>query len=88
MAERNQQQGTQSLSQTTWEGLNEPGAYVEENTGNLFRVPAESLVTGASPIIERVSKQSNRLFKVSDNPYAPIQKCRAMAADANVLPNF
>lgn len=42
--------------QTTWEELNQPGAYVEDGTDDLFRVPQEALVRGASPIITKVNK--------------------------------
>ena len=58
MSEARQSQSIQpqhrsSLTQTTWEELSQPGAYVEEGTGDLFRVPQEALVQGASPIITR-----------------------------------
>jgi hypothetical protein len=56
-----QPQHRSSLVQTTLEELREPGAYVEEGSGDLFRVPQEALVVGASPIIGRVSNGASWL---------------------------
>lgn len=83
-----QPQHTSSLLQTTWEDLREPGAYVEEGSGDLFRVPQEALITGASPIIARVSNGASRLVRVSENPAVPLMKARMVAADHNIEPNF
>lgn len=88
MAPSTQQQGVSALTQTTWEGLTEPGAYIEEGTGDLFRIPAEALITGASPVIGRVSKSSGRLFQVSKNPNVILMKARMVAADHDIQPNF
>lgn len=74
--------------QTTWEDLREPGAYVEEGSGDLFRVPQEALITGASPIISRVSNGASRFVRVSENPAVPLVKARMVAADHNIEPNF
>lgn len=85
------QQGQQlqsRLQETTWEGLSEPGAYVDVQTGSLFRVPPEALVRGCSPIISRTSSQTSRLVKVSDNPAVPLLAARNIAADHNIEPNF
>lgn len=83
-----QPQHRTSLAQTTWEELRDPGAYVEEGSGDLFRVPQEALVAGCSPIISRVSNDASRLVKVSDNPSVPLLKARMVAADHNIEPNF
>jgi hypothetical protein len=74
--------------QTTWEDLREPGAYVEEGSGNLFRVPQEALITGTSPITARVSNGASRLVRVNENPAVPLVKARMVAADHNIEPNF
>jgi hypothetical protein len=83
-----QPQHRSSLPQTTWEDLHEPGAYVEEGTGDLYRIPQEALVTGASPMITKVSNGASRLVRVSDNPAVPLLKARMVAADHNIEPNF
>jgi hypothetical protein len=83
-----QPQHRSALLQTTWEELRESGAYVEEGSGDLFRVPQEALVAGASPIIGRVSNGASRLVRVSENPAVPLMKARMVAADHNIEPNF
>ena len=83
-----QPQHRSALLQTTWEDLREPGAYVGEGSGNLFRVPQEALITGASPIIARISNGASRLVRVSENPAVPLVKARMVAADHNIGPNF
>ena len=39
--------------QVSWQNLNEPGAYVEAGTGNLYRFPPEALIVGSSPVVRR-----------------------------------
>ena len=39
------------LPETNWEDVQEPGAYVEEGSGDLYRIPKEALIDGGSPII-------------------------------------
>ncbi len=41
--------------QTNWDDVREPGAYVDETTGDLYRIPQEALVHGASPIVIKES---------------------------------
>ena len=77
-----------SYPEVTWDGLETPGFYVSRATGNGYRVPAEALIKGASPVIEQVSAQPSRLVKVSDNPFIPLIKARNLAAGCNIEPNF
>ena len=42
-----------SLPEVSWHDLSEPGAYVERGTGDLYRVPKEALIPGASPMIRK-----------------------------------
>jgi hypothetical protein len=79
---------TSSYPEVSWEDLEMPGFYVCRATGNGYRVPAEALIKGASPVIEQVSSQPSRLVKVSDNPFVPLIKARNLAADCNIEPNF
>jgi hypothetical protein len=91
MAERSQSiqpQRRSALTETTWEEMTQPGAYVEVGSGDLFRVPQEALITGASPVITKVSNGASRLVRVSDNPYCPLLRAREVAADHNIEPNF
>jgi hypothetical protein len=74
--------------EVSWDDLETPGFYVSRATGNGYRVPAETLIKGASPVIEQVSSQPSRLVKVSDNPFIPLIKARNLAANRNIEPNF
>lgn len=77
-----------SHPEVSWDDLESPGFYVSRSTGNGYRVPAEALIKGASPVIEQVSAQPSRLVKLSDNPFIPLIKARNLAANCNIEPNF
>lgn len=79
--------GVRSL-RVAFADLNEPGAYVDERSGALFRVPDDALTTGRSPLIEIVSEQPTMLTKLSDNAWIPISKARQLAADADMTVAF
>jgi len=68
--------------------LSECGAYINENTGALFRVPEEAVVSGRSPLIEIVSTEPTMMAKLSDNAWIPISKARQLAADADLYVAF
>lgn len=68
--------------------IREPGCYVSNTDGSLFRIPSEALAQGRSPLIEIVSKEGAMTTKVSDDPWVPISKCRQLAADADLFVNF
>lgn len=77
-----------TLPLVAWEDLIEPGAYVEAGTGDLYRIPQEALVSGASPIIKKESRGASRLLQVSRNPFCTTLHARMAAAEHNVEPNF
>ena len=77
-----------SLPETTWEDLNEPGAYVERGSGDLYRIPKEALIPGASPIIHKESLGASRLVQVSKNPFVTTMEARLRCAQHNIEPNF
>ena len=77
-----------SHPEVSWSDLEAPGFYVSRATGNGYRVPAEALIKGASPVIEQVSAQPSRLVKLSDNPFIPLIKARNLAANYSIEPNF
>ena len=79
---------TPTHPEVSWDDLEAPGFYVSRATGNGYRVPAEAVTKGASPIIEQVSAQPSRLVKISDNPFIPLLKARNLAANCNIEPNF
>ncbi|HTW79839.1 MAG TPA: hypothetical protein VME23_09890 [Terracidiphilus sp.] len=77
-----------SLSESTWESIKQPGAYIERETGHLYRVPPEALLRGSSPLISKLCNNPSTFVKLSDDPNAIVSKLRTIAADADVKPNF
>jgi hypothetical protein len=79
---------TASHPEVSWDDLDTPGFYVSRSTGNGYRVPAEALIKGGSPVIEQVSAKPSRLVRISDNPFIPLIRARNLAANCNIEPNF
>jgi hypothetical protein len=77
-----------TLSEVAWDELNEPGAYVERGSGDLYRVPKEALIPGGSPIIHKESAGASRLVQVSRNAFVTILEPRLCCAQHNIEPNF
>lgn len=77
-----------SLPEVTWEDVNEPGAYVERGTGDLFRIPKEALIPGGSPLVHKESLGASRLVQVSKNPFVTTLEARLRCAQHNIEPNF
>jgi hypothetical protein len=76
------------LAQMTWEQIDDPGAYVELGTGDLYRIPQEALVRGSSPVICKESSGASRFVKISPNPFVTLLKAREVCANHNIEPNF
>lgn len=76
------------LMEVSWQDLNEPGAYVEVGTGDLYRFPKEALLSGASPLIRKESSGSSRLVQISKNPFVTTLEARMSCAEHNIAPNF
>ena len=76
------------LSETTWEDLSEAGAYVERGSGDLYRIPKEALIPGASPIIHKESLGASRLVQINKNPFVTSLEARLRCAQHNIEPNF
>ena len=75
------------LPEVSWDGLNEPGAYVERGSGDLYRVPQEALIPGGSPIIHKESQGASRLVLISKNPFVTALEARLRCAQHNIEPN-
>ncbi len=80
--------GRFALLEVTWEGLTQPGAYVQRSTGDLYRIPQEALVPGSSPIIRRETMGEPRMVLVSRNPFVTTLEARRRCAQHNIEPNF
>jgi hypothetical protein len=77
-----------ALPEVSWEELSEPGSYVERGSGDLYRIPKEALIPGASPIIHKESLGASRLVQVSKNPFVTTLEARLRCAQHNIEPNF
>ena len=96
MARPNEETMTQSaqavrreaLTEVTWESINEPGAYVEKGSGDLYRIPKEALIPGASPAIVKESRGASVLVKLSDDPFLSTFRARLLCAQHNIEANF
>ena len=88
MESQQTERNSASHPELSWDDLESPGFYVSRSTGNGYRVPAEALIKGGSPVIEQVSARPSRLVKLSDNPFIPLIKARNLAANCNIEPNF
>ncbi len=76
------------LPEIAWEDLTEPGAYVERGTGDLYRIPKEALIPGASPIIVKQSMGGSRLVQLSKDPFMTTLQARLLCAEHNIQANF
>ena len=77
-----------TLPEVDWEDVKEPGCYVDEGSGDLFRIPKEALISGGSPIVVKESSGASRLRQLSTNPYMSTLQARLMCAQHNIDPNF
>ncbi len=91
----------QPLRQIAWEEINEPGAYVEVATGALYRIPRESLVGGAFPLVEKTGAgvpqpvrggnhppRHSRFVRVSGNPHIFSLGARMICVEHDIQPRF
>jgi hypothetical protein len=68
--------------------IQDQGAYVNLDTGSLFRMPEEALAKGRTPVFEIVSLTGPTVCRICDDPWVPISKARQLAADGDILINF
>ena len=85
------------LQRLAWEQINEPGAYVELATGTLYRVPPETLLGKASPLVEHQGQPvhpgacppCDSLFaQVSGNPDIFSLGARMICVEHDIQPHF
>lgn len=77
-----------SLPEIGWDDVSEPGTYVDEGSGDLFRIPKEALVIGGSPVVIRESGGASRLRLLSKDPFMPTLRARLLCAQHNINANF
>jgi len=77
-----------ALPEYSWEEINEPGTYVEKETGDLYRIPRQLLIQGAPPLICRASLRISRLVQLSKNPFVTTFVARIICAEHYLKSNF
>jgi hypothetical protein len=77
----------QGFMSCQFDEIEEPGVYVTQR-GEMFRVPPEALAEGHSPLLLWESNEGRVVTRINSDPYAPISKCRQLAADADLHVNF
>ena len=81
-------QSRSSLTEVSWAEIKEPGAYVERGSGDLYRIPKEAFISGASTVIQKESAGASRMFQISKNPFVTTLEARLRCAQHNIDPNF
>ena len=76
------------LVECTWRDIEQPGAYVDLETGYLYRIPTEALPQCAAPLMQRESTRVSRLVLISKDPCVTIQAARWICCQHNITPNF
>jgi hypothetical protein len=77
-----------SLQSIAFNDISQPGTYYNHETGWLYRVPQEMLAEGHSPFLNVVSRESNYMTKISDDPWIPVGKARQLCANLDFYVNF
>ncbi|MCI0444737.1 hypothetical protein L0244_04015 [bacterium] len=77
-----------ALPEYSWHSLEQAGAYVEKGTGDLYRIPKEALMQGASPFLRKESFGASRLVQISKNPFVTTLEARMICSEYNIIPNF
>jgi hypothetical protein len=75
-----------ALPEVNWDELNEPGAYVERGSGDVYRVPKEAIIPGGSSIIHKESAGSSRLVQVSKNLFVTTLEARLRCRSTTSIP--
>jgi hypothetical protein len=77
-----------SLEVAGWTHIEQPGFYVNKQTGQGFRITKELLIPGASPALSVLGAENERFLRISDDPYLPVSAAKLLCADNDVSPTF
>ena len=75
------------LPEIEWENVMEAGCYVDEGSGDLYRI-RETLFVGIAPLVVRESRGPSRLHQLSKDPFLPTLRARNLCLDHSIEPNF
>lgn len=76
---------TQTLFSTVqnFENIDTPGVWVDQNTGQMYRIPPEALKPGHSPLI--AVPGAKNLVRLATDFATPTSKVRSVGADHNIF---
>ncbi|WP_331374593.1 hypothetical protein [Sinorhizobium chiapasense] len=77
-----------TLPEIDWADITQPGCYVDEASGDLFRIPKEVFSKGNSSLVVRESRGASRLRRIADDPFLSSLKARIICAQHNIAANF
>jgi hypothetical protein len=77
-----------SLQRLAWEEINEPGAYVDVTTGDLYRVSPETLDHGVASLVKEARAPGPQLVQLSRDPSIFPLGARILCARHHIAPNF
>lgn len=72
----------------SFDGINEPGAYICRWSGHLLRVPEDSISTERTPRMSVIGADALLVTKIDNNPFVTVAKARLLAANQDVSVNF
>ena len=78
----------QEPAELFWHQIQEPGAYLEVDTGHLYRIPGAALSPGSSPIIKREGTDLPRFVRISKDPFIPRPQALVICYDHGFRPRF
>ena len=88
MSERFSSAPETSPTRVDFNGINEPGTYIFEETGTLLRIGPQALVQGHSPLLTMTSKKGVPCARIWPDDTIPIDKARHIAANLGLPVNF
>ncbi|MGH6808566.1 MAG: hypothetical protein ACREEJ_17270 [Ensifer adhaerens] len=77
-----------TLPEIDWADITRSGCYVDEASGDLYRIPKEVFANGNSSFMVRESRGASRLRLLSDDPFLSSLKARIICAQNNIAANF
>lgn len=76
------------LAEIMWHDIKEPGAYIEIETGHLYRIPEDALGLGSSPLIRKETSEPCQLVRISKDPFIPKIQARVVCYNHGLRPRF
>ena len=80
--------GKGELRRVEYSGINEPGVYLFEREGMLMRIPEDGLTDASTPLVPLYSNSPVWMWRLSTDPWLPMNKARNIAANNDLAVEF